>query len=57
MELFTSVCAELVPEHMMDLRDALNDNEPASLYRFWPSAKRVWKALAITPLTQASCRG
>lgn len=57
MKLFTSVCEELVPEHILDLKDELNDSDPVSLYRFWPSAKRVRKALAITLPTQASRRG
>ena len=40
-KLFASVCTDLVPDHMMNLRDELNGHDAGSLYRFWPSAKRT----------------
>ncbi|CAM9804897.1 unnamed protein product, partial [Laminaria digitata] len=46
-QLFASVCTDLVPEHMVDLRNELNGHDAASLYRFWPSAKRTMKPFSI----------
>lgn len=41
------MCTELVPEHMMDLKNELSGRNPAALYRHWPSAKRTLKPFSI----------
>lgn len=46
-ELFGSVCTELVPEHMVDLKDELSGRDAGLLYRFWPSAKRAKRPFSI----------
>lgn len=47
--LFGSVCKELVPEHMMDLKAQLLEDagNPASLYQYWPLAKRTRPPFSI----------
>ena len=42
-----SLCTDLVPEHMVDLKDDLAGNDAAMLYRFWPSAKRAKEPFSI----------
>lgn len=46
-QLFASACKELVPEHMVDLKDYLSITEPASLYHFWPLAKRTLQPFSV----------
>ncbi|CAM9350980.1 unnamed protein product [Scytosiphon promiscuus] len=46
-EMFGSVCTELVPEHLVDLKDELSGRNAALLYRFWPSAKRAKMPFSI----------
>lgn len=41
------MCTELVPEHMMDLKNELSGHNAALLYRFWPSAKRAKMPFSI----------
>lgn len=55
-QLFASVCTDLVPDHMMNLRDELNGHDAGSLYRFWPSAKRTKKPFLIMLPGQVSRR-
>ena len=40
-ELFGSLCTDLVPDHLVDLKNEFAGNDADSLYRFWPSAKRA----------------
>lgn len=41
------MCTELVPEHLVDLKDELNGHDAALLYNFWPSAKRAKMPFSI----------
>lgn len=41
------MCTDLVPEHMVDLKNELSGHNAALLYRFWPSAKRAKMPFSI----------
>lgn len=51
------MCTELVPEHMVDLKDELNGHNAALLYQYWPSAKRAKMPFSIMLPGQVSGEG
>lgn len=46
-ELFGSLCTDLVPDHLVDLKNEFAGNAADTLYRFWPSAKRAKQPFSV----------